>query len=533
LTNHRLEPAFTDVSLSRPNKGKIVRQLLKWIAGAAVLFAASGTQAAWYAAKSRHFVIYADDNPKNLEAFATKLERFDQAARVAMHTDDPEVGNGNRLTVFVLPKASDVRAIVGDKTGFFEGYYTGRVNGSLAYIPKDALKSSDDNSDAILFHEYTHHLMMQDLKRPYPEWYVEGFAEFLSTPKFGRDGSVTLGRAVQGRAWGLFNGPKMPVQTLFGGLQPDMTNEQRDVFYGRGWLLTHYLTMDPHRAGQMVRFVEGLTHGEAQADAARQAFGDLDQLDKDLDAYRRKPLLQFTIAGSNIHVGQIDVTPLSAGAAEVITARAQVKYGTKGQASEGLAAQVRAVESRFPGDEIVESTLAEAELDAGHAQAAEAAADRALKADSRNVEATVEKARAIMERAKDVDGADRHNLFEQARALLIAANKIDTEDPEPLYEYYWAFLKEGRRPTENAIAALHYASDLAPQDLGVRMSSAFAYLEEGKLKDARSTLTVVAYSPHAADVGQMAQRMIRDIDAGDGKAALDEMRASSAKKSGS
>jgi hypothetical protein len=137
------------------------------------------------------------------------------------------------------------------------------------------------------------------------------------------------------------------------------------------------------------------------------------------------------------------------------------------------------------------------------------------------------KGRAIVDGAKDSDGPARHALFEKARALFIAANKLDTEDPEPLYEYYWTFPREGRRPTANAIAALHYASDLAPQDLGVRMSSAFAYLQEGKLKDARSTLTVVAYSPHADDVGQMAQRMIRDIDAGNAEAALDEMRVRS------
>ena len=108
-------------------------------------------------------------------------------------------------------------------------------------------------------------------------------------------------------------------------------------------------------------------------------------------------------------------------------------------------------------------------------------------------------------------------LFEQARATLIAANKIDTEDPEPLYEYYHTFISEGLRPTDNALAALHYASDLAPQDLGVRMNSAIAYLNEGKFKEARSTLVVVAYSPHAATAGALAKRMIADIDAGEGQ----------------
>ena len=57
------------------------------------------------------------------------------------------------------------------------------------------------------------------------------------------------------------------------------------------------------------------------------------------------------------------------------------------------------------------------------------------------------------------------------------------------------------QPTANAIAALHYASDLAPQDFNVRMNSAIAYLNEGKFAEAKSALTVVAYSPHAHGAG--------------------------------
>ena len=115
-------------------------------------------------------------------------------------------------------------------------------------------------------------------------------------------------------------------------------------------------------------------------------------------------------------------------------------------------------------------------------------------------------------------------LFEQARAALIAANKLDTEDPEPLYEFYRTFLREGVRPTDNALAALHYASDLAPQDLGVRMNSAIAYLNEGKAKEARATLTVVAYSPHVEQMGDVAKQMIAAIDSGNPRAALLELR---------
>jgi hypothetical protein len=507
-----------------------MRYLLLLLASAALAAPAS---AAWHVAQSKHFVIYANDNPRRLEEFASKLERFDQAVRFATRMADPEIGNGNRLTVFVMPSVEDVRSVMGDKTGFFDGFYTGRVAGSLAFVPKQADDPEVLDRNAIFFHEYTHHLMHQDLDRPYPEWYSEGFAEFFSAPKFDRDGSVWLGRLVQGRAYGLFNGPELPLETVFRGMQPGMTNEQRDVFYGRSWLLAHYLLMDPHRRGQLARYLTAMSNGASSVDAAHQAFGDVAQLEKELHAYRSKALLQFQIAAADIHLQPITVSPLSASAAEVILLRARVKYGVESKEAEPLAAQVRAVESRFPGDELVETTLAEAELDADHPGAAEAAAKRALAANPRSTEAMVLEGRALSDLADQAEEPQRSVMFDRARHALIAANKLDTEDPEPLYEYYRTFLREGVRPNANAIAALHYASDLAPQDLGVRMDSAIAYLNEGKPKDARTTLTIVAYSPHVKDMGDMARRMIADIDAGNPQAALAELQRSSKQASSS
>jgi hypothetical protein len=490
----------------------------------AAMAAATPAQAQWYQASSKHFIIYADESPKELQDFATRLERFDQAVRYAKSMDDPVIGDGNRLTVFVLPTVNDVRSIMGDKSSWYAGFYKGRVEGSVAYVPKESSDPDELDRGAVFFHEYTHHLMHQDLTAPYPEWYIEGFAEFFSTPKFDNDGSVWLGRIVAGRGYGLFMGPQLPLETLFKGMQPGMTNDQRDVFYGRSWLLTHYLLLDPRRHGQLDAYVAALTKGASSLDAARQAFGDIGQLDKELNAYRNRKLLEFQVPAAHIRVQPVTVTPLSPGAGEVMLARARIKNDIKRDAIEPVAAQVRAIEARYPGDELVEATLAEAELIGGHAQAAEAAADRALKANPRNTEAMVLKGRAIADRADGVeDEANRKALFEQARATLIAANKLDTEDPEPLFEFYKTFLREGVRPTANALAALHYASDLAPQDLGVRMNSAIAYLNEGKPREARDTLTVVAYSPHVEEVGDIARRMIADIDAGNAKGALEEL----------
>lgn len=507
---------------------------MRFLLALAALVLGTQANAAWYQASSKHFVIYSDDSPRALSDFATKLERFDQAVRYATRMSDPVIGDGNRLTVFVLPTVKDVRLLMGDKTGFYDGFYKGRVEGSVAYLSKQNDNSDQSERDAIFFHEYTHHLMKQDLDHPYPEWYVEGFAEFFSSPKFDRDGSVWLGRVVAGRAYGLFAGPPMPLETLFAGMPAEFTKEEGDVFYGRSWLLAHYLLMDPQRHGQLAAYIGAIAGGASSNDAAHRVFGDIAQLEKELNAYRNKALLQFQVPAANIPPQAVTVTPLSAGASQVVLARATIKNGIRTDAAEPIAVQLRAVQARFPGDELVEATLAEAELKAGNPQVAEDAATRALKTNARNTEAMVLKGRAMVQRARGiVDEKSRRDAFEQARQTLIAANKLDTEDPEPLYEFYRSFLEEGIRPTANALAALHYASDLAPQDLGVRMNSAIAYLNEGKPKDASSTLTVVAYSPHVGQMGALARRMIADIDRGNAKAALQELDRDPTKASSS
>lgn len=502
-----------------------MRVLLGGCAAAAALSISAPAMASWNVAQSKHFVIYADDNPKHLTQFATQLERFDQAVRYATQMSDPEVGKANRLTVFVVPTEKDVRSIMGDKTGFFAGFYTGRVAGSLAYVPKQ-LDHDTPDENAIFFHEYTHHLMQQDLDRPYPQWFVEGFAEFFSTPQFEHDGSVWLGRVVKGRAYGLFLGPQLPLESLLQGLQPNMTNAQRDVFYGRSWLLTHYLELDNHRRGQLTAYLNAMDKGASSLEAARQVFGDFMQVDKELNLYETKPLLKFEVPASLIHLDPITVIPLSVGGSQVILERARLKYGVKPDEAEMIAARLRSVESAHPGDELVETTLAEAELEAGHAAAAEAAADRALSSNSQSIDAMVLKGKALCARADDLEGESRHSLFEKARTQFIGANKLDTENPDPLYEFYRTYLREGVRPNDNAIAALHYASDLAPQDLGVRMNSAIAYLNQGEPKEARTALTVVAYSPHGIEMADIARHMIADIDSGNAKAALFEFRRS-------
>lgn len=481
---------------------------------------------AWHEAKSKHFIIYSDDSAERLRAYAVKLEKFDRAVRVARNMQDYPVGDGNRLTVFVVKDEKTVRQLANDKSGFLSGFYIGRASGPLAFVPR----KQEDNSkpDLIFFHEYAHHLMMQALDRPYPEWLVEGFAELMSTAEFKRDGSVILGTAAHHRAYGLFEGQSLPLEQLLSGNYSKLTNEQRESIYGRGWLLTHYLTFEPSRRGQLDAYIKGMASGQDPLAAATAAFGDLKQLDRHLGAYlNRQRIGGIGIAGAAIPEPAVEIRPLSPGASAVVVLRARSKRGVSDKTAEPLAAEVRQVQQAYPGDPLVEVTLAEAELDAGHAKAAEAAADRALAADPRSTEAMIYKGRALMERATEGDLIDR-KLVEEARNWFLKANKLDTEDPEPLMEYYNSFIATGSQPTANAIAALHYASNLAPQDASLRINSGLQYLRDGDQKKARQTLAPIAYDPHGGGAAAIARDIVARIVSGD-TAGLDRIVYGNAK----
>ena len=61
--------------------------------------------------------------------------------------------------------------------------------------------------------------------------------------------------------------------------------ERQDAFYGRGWLLTHYLTFKPERYREFQQYLRLLNSGTPSVAAAEQSFGDLGALSIEVDRY--------------------------------------------------------------------------------------------------------------------------------------------------------------------------------------------------------------------------------------------------------
>ncbi len=488
---------------------------------ALLLATPAAVHAEWREASTDHFVIYSEASAKDLEAYATRLERFDKAVRYTRGLADDKPSPSNRLTVFVVPNARAVQKVFGDKVQNVAGFYSGRASGSIAITPREfgSGMELDMSADTVLFHEYAHHLMLANYPGAFPAWFIEGFAEFNAAARVAKDGTVSLGLAANHRAYSLAAHNPLPVEKMMSAGVLELNERERSALYSRGWLLTHFLTFEPTRAGQLSAYVRALNSGTPSLDAAKRVFGDLNKLERELTNYlHRSTLTGFVLSPDKISIGPVRVRALSPGASAVMNLRIRSKRGVDRDGAKALLPLVRQAAAPYANDPLVQVTLAEAEYDAGNYAEAEAAADRALAADPKYVEALVYKGRARMALAGEKQDPA---AWKEARKWIIAANKLEPDDPEPLQLYYESFLQEGAKPTAAAVLGLERALELAPQDRGLRMTFARQMLIDGKAAEARAALAPLAFDPHAGGMGKFVGTIIQAIDSGGAKAALD------------
>ncbi|GAA4010462.1 hypothetical protein [Sphingomonas humi] len=447
--------------------------------------------AAWREARTKHFIIYSEQSPGELQAYAAKLERFDAAVRKIRGYEDPQLTDGARLTVFDLPTISAVQQLLPSRMNA-AGFYIPRASGAVAFVSTrgSSIAGRGLESDRTLLHEYTHHLMLTDPNSPLAAWLVEGTAEFFGTAVVEKSGDVTIGYPPRSSANTILNDVGFSAGDLLAGARPRNDIERSSV-YGKGWLLTHYLAFNQARSGQLSRYVAGLSRGEPPRQAAEGAFGDLKQLDKEIDLYARKtfPALQVPAGPTP----GIQIRSLSEGEAAIMPVRIRVDRGLRASDVPAVAEQARAIAARYPADTAVQATLAEVELAAKRWWPAVEAADKALASDPKNVGAMITKGRAMLAEAR---GKGSSADWKEVRRWLVQANRADTENAEPLYLYYQTFPASGAKPTADAVKGLYYAHTLAPHDMGLRFTVVRQQLEDGEIDNAIRSFSPIVANPH-------------------------------------
>ncbi len=510
---------------------KITKLLFGFIAALVGLIAQPSFAATkWLRADTHNFIIYSSGNREKLERFSENVERFDSLLR--LYTGVPEEPRPNRLTIYLLNDAGDVAHLIGDKRGMVAGVYIAHREGSFAVSNRANVQSGYDlTADTVLFHEYAHHFMFHYFNAPYPPWYIEGFAEYVSTATFKRDGNWTMGEPANHRALELIYGDSPPIEKLL------FVEEGKPfpVYYGRSWLLVHMLSSDPAWSGKLPAFLKSITGGMPQREAAAKHFGDLKALNKALDVYLSNENFQAQrslrpLASS----GTVSISGLDTLASQLVgldlRRRVNKDQAKSRDALAEFAAQNpdsaeawyqlgmaelqlskpepdvpkdKAEPAKLPGD----ATRDEAARNAT-AAAAMTAADRALAADPDHVRANVLKARLMIEQLRE-KGDMESAAWRAARKHIIKANAKANFDPLPLTIWHESFIAQGKTPIKTASDGLAMAYNLAPEVNEYRINYAMDLARMGKFDEAKKLIEVLAFSPHNSEMGKAALEKIK------------------------
>lgn len=484
----------------------------------ALCFAAPAS-ADWYEASTDNFVIYADDSEKDIRKFAENLERYHSAMERLTGRQVEKPSPSNRVTIFAVGGSRAIKDLSGSSQ--VAGFYVPRAGASRAFVQdiRNVTGRYPHFSMTVLLHEYAHHFLISQSRFAMPRWYNEGAAEFFASASFDSDGSVWIGRPAQHRAGELFYLDEIKVPDILAyGQQEERDGNRSDAFYGRSWLLYHYLTFSDERRDQLEGYARAIMGGADSLEAGKMAFGDLDQLQDEVDHYleRKRRLSAFKLPPDWLETGTIILRQLPRGEAEMMDVRIRSQRGVNAEEAAELVVEARKIAAEYPNDPGVLTALAETEFDAGNDDAAIAAADAALAIDPGRANAYVQKGFALFRKARDAE--DRDAAFEAAMAPFAQLNARENDHPMPLIFYYRSYANRGIEPPENARHALERAAQLAPFDQGLWFDVAMMQMQEGKISLARSSLQPMANDPHGGRQAGFAKLYIAAIaDSEDGE----------------
>lgn len=506
----------------------------------ALLATSTAAQAEWWRAETDHFIVYSEDAKDSTEAFAIGLERFDNALRILQGMElrpDQPISAANKVTIYRAGTSEDVAMLAGATGSGIAGFYIARAGGAVAFTParQDRRRSgslNDRRADArlgmdpvaVLQHEYVHHFMLQTFPATYPAWYVEGFAELNGTIALNPDGSFHVGNPPLHRVAEVIELFDVPLEELF-DQKHELSGLKRYQAYSYGWLLSHYLSFEPKRQGQLAAYLKALGRGEDGLEAARAAFGDLKALAREVRAYKARiktGLPGFNVKPADYATPAVRTALLPEAEAAIMREhmRSQRGVSRRSEAAD-VARDLEGPATKHRDNLFVQLAAAEAFLDAKRFAEADAAADRALALDPGSTDALILKGSIAIAQGKAGDPS----RFAAARAPLRKAARADGDDPRAFILYYQSFDRAGERPPEDAIAGLESVFDHAASDSDYRTIVARQLLIEGKGPAAKTILAPITYEFHGNQEENKMRAVVDLIDAGKPAEALAKLDA--------
>lgn len=378
--------------------------------------------AEWRRAESPHFIVYSDGSERSLREYTAKLERFDALLTARFGGASAEV---RRLPVYLVADGRALRVAVPGLPEGIDGYYSSSDIDVFAVLVRG-------ESDDLLLHEYSHHVMARSGDMRYPGWLREGFAEYFATATVTERGAASFGLPNPGRQYALQQNRWLPMDVVLradGSFGVDSATG-RSMYYAQSWALTHWLLTDAERVRNLSAYVTAVNRGEDPVEAWQAIFAMTpDQLAAQLRTYVRGRLSYARLDMPPINP-VITVTTLSPAADAVLLPMINARSWNPAEIdAPALLGTLRAAAARYPDDPLALVAVGRAEKRWGDPAAAEAALTRALERERDNVEGLLLMADLATERGADAtDEAEQTRQWDLSRDFLRRALEADPTD---------------------------------------------------------------------------------------------------------
>jgi Flp pilus assembly protein TadD len=242
----------------------------------------------WIEVSSPHFVVATNSSEKQARRVADEFERM----RSVFHVLFPQlhIDPASPIVVLAIRDEKDFRAL---EPAAYLAKGQLRLGGLFLRAPDKnyvlmRLDAEGEHPYAVVYHEYTH-LLLSKAAEWLPLWLNEGLAEFYQNTDI-HEKEVELGQNSPENIQLLREHRLLPLATLFAvdRNSPYYHEENKgSIFYAESWALTHYLCVKDYRqkTHRLSDYGELLAKKVEPLAAATTAFGDLQQLESELDVY--------------------------------------------------------------------------------------------------------------------------------------------------------------------------------------------------------------------------------------------------------
>jgi tetratricopeptide (TPR) repeat protein len=270
----------------------------------------------WVEIRTAHFVVASDGGEKTARRFADEFEGLLRVLQATM--PNARVSTGVPVRILVSRNADSFARVLPE---FPNNKNREQPPGLYFSSPEKtyiAIRANAGGRFALadFFQSYAREVMKHSY-RNLPPWVDEGYSTVYSSLTY-HDGGFRLERPDPDDLSVLFESPLLPVDLVLG---VDRTSgyyspsNKSSVYFAESRVLLHYLISDSQYADSkaMERYVTAVQGGKDSLQAARDAFGDLNQLHAKLEAYVKNvsgPGYDIPVAGGSDSGGALRMLSL-------------------------------------------------------------------------------------------------------------------------------------------------------------------------------------------------------------------------------